>query len=261
MDESCGEPAIELSCISAMELEAHETSGARAPEPIYVPEEVHQAHYFEMVPAEVEESQTEPALSAEDGAAAQSAEESTEQSAAEVTTDVVPDAGDDLQKESSEEAAEEAATTGSAESAEEVPEAQAVPTSGEAAPEVEEEIAAAQVVTEVQEEAAGSPAVNAAAVSMMRIDGSTDHEEHEHGLLDEVEEVEEVEYKFHDKLAALEAIVDADDKLKAAVEKIAQQAERIRLLEARVRGLTNECAMATRLAKSWRLKFERSGKA
>lgn len=82
----------------------------------------------------------------------------------------------------------------------------------------------------------------------------------------ELEEASDEELKatmaeHDDKLAALEAIVDADDKLKAAVEKIAQQAERIRLLEERVRGLTNECAMATRLAKSWRLKFERSGKA
>lgn len=65
----------------------------------------------------------------------------------------------------------------------------------------------------------------------------------------------------NDRLKALEAIVDADDKLKAAVDKITQQAAQIRILQERVRGLTNECAQAIRLAKSWRLKLERSGKA
>lgn len=64
-----------------------------------------------------------------------------------------------------------------------------------------------------------------------------------------------------DEREALQLLMAADDKLAAAHAKILQQAERIRLLEARVLGLTNEAAQAIRLAKSWRLKYERSGKA
>lgn len=66
--------------------------------------------------------------------------------------------------------------------------------------------------------------------------------------------------EHNDKLAALEAIVDADDKLAAAVAENVKLREQNRILQARVLGLTNEAAQAIRLAKSWRLKCERAGK-
>ena len=55
----------------------------------------------------------------------------------------------------------------------------------------------------------------------------------------------------------LQLLLDADEPLAAANARLKEQAARIRLLEERVRGLTNECAAAIRQAKSWRTKFEK----
>jgi len=55
----------------------------------------------------------------------------------------------------------------------------------------------------------------------------------------------------------LQLLLDADEPLAAANARIKEQAAQIRILEERVRGLTNECGAAIRQAKSWRTKFEK----
>lgn len=66
--------------------------------------------------------------------------------------------------------------------------------------------------------------------------------------------------QFEETLAentALQKVVEADDQLAEAAAQIKRlTAENLKLRE-RITGLTNECAEAKRLAKSWRSKFEK----
>lgn len=75
------------------------------------------------------------------------------------------------------------------------------------------------------------------------------------------EELQATMAEHNDRLEALESILEADDKLKALLDENIKLREHNRILTERVRGLANECAQAVRLAKSWRMKYERSGKA
>lgn len=74
-------------------------------------------------------------------------------------------------------------------------------------------------------------------------------------------EVAEAEVAARDDAERVRLILESDNALAAMTEKCKQQAAQIRILEDRVRGLTNEAAHAIRLAKSWRTKFERLEKA
>lgn len=71
------------------------------------------------------------------------------------------------------------------------------------------------------------------------------------------EEVAEAIRAQQDDADAVRLILEADDALAAMTAKCKQQAAQIRILEERVRGLTNEAAQAVRLAKSWRAKCEK----
>ena len=75
------------------------------------------------------------------------------------------------------------------------------------------------------------------------------------------EEIAEAEAAAADDAERVRLILESDNALAAMTEKCKQQAAQIRILEERVRGLTNEAAQAIRLAKSWRTKFERLEKA
>lgn len=75
------------------------------------------------------------------------------------------------------------------------------------------------------------------------------------------EEIAEAEAAAADDAERVRLILESDNALAAMTEKCKQQAAQIRILEERVRGLTNEAAQAIRLAKSWRTKFERMEKA
>lgn len=71
------------------------------------------------------------------------------------------------------------------------------------------------------------------------------------------EEMAEAEKEAEDERARLRLMLDNDAPLAAANERIKQLQAEVALLKARIVGLTNECATATRLAKSWRMKVER----
>lgn len=71
------------------------------------------------------------------------------------------------------------------------------------------------------------------------------------------EEVAEAIRAQQDDAEAVRLILEADDALAAMTAKCKQQAAQIRILEERIRGLTNEAAQAVRLAKSWRAKCEK----
>lgn len=70
-------------------------------------------------------------------------------------------------------------------------------------------------------------------------------------------EIAEAEASAADEAERVRLILESDSALAAMTEKCKQQAAQIRILEERVRGLTNEAAQAVRLAKSWRAKFEK----
>ena len=84
-------------------------------------------------------------------------------------------------------------------------------------------------------------------------------EEHDDGP--SAEELRDAQRAQEDDAKAVQLLLESDDKLAAAMAEIKRQAAHIRILEERVRGLTNEAAQAVRLAKSWRTKFERLEKA
>lgn len=71
------------------------------------------------------------------------------------------------------------------------------------------------------------------------------------------EELAEAEKDAADERARLRLMLDSDAPLAAANDRIKQLQAEVTLLKARIVGLTNECATATRLAKSWRMKVER----
>lgn len=71
------------------------------------------------------------------------------------------------------------------------------------------------------------------------------------------EEIAEAEKEAADEQARMRLLLDNDAPLAAANERIKQLQAEVAVLKARIVGLTNECATATRLAKSWRLKVER----
>lgn len=75
------------------------------------------------------------------------------------------------------------------------------------------------------------------------------------------EEIAEARRSAEDDAEAVRLLLESDDKLAAMTAKVKQQAAQIRILEERVRGLTNEAAQAVRLAKSWRNKYEKLEKA
>lgn len=75
------------------------------------------------------------------------------------------------------------------------------------------------------------------------------------------EEIAEAEAEHKADAERVRLMLESDDALAALAEKCKQQEARIRILEGRVLGLTNQAAEAARLAKSWRMKFERLGKA
>ena len=71
------------------------------------------------------------------------------------------------------------------------------------------------------------------------------------------EEIAEAQRSAEDDAEAVRLLLESDDALAAMTEKCKQQAALIRTLQSRIAGLTNEAAAAIRLAKSWRMKFER----
>ena len=71
------------------------------------------------------------------------------------------------------------------------------------------------------------------------------------------EEIAASQREDADDQKRLQLLLNSDEPLAAANERIKEQAAQIRILEERVRGLTNECAAAIRQAKSWRTKFEK----
>jgi len=75
------------------------------------------------------------------------------------------------------------------------------------------------------------------------------------------EEIAEAMRAQRDDAEAVRLILEADDALAAMTAKCKQQAAQIRILEERIRGLTNEAAQAVRLAKSWRAKCEKLERA
>lgn len=70
-------------------------------------------------------------------------------------------------------------------------------------------------------------------------------------------EIAETEAAAATDAETVRLLLESDDKLAALAEKCKQQAAQIRMLEGRVRGLTNEAGQAVRLAKQWRTKCER----
>lgn len=74
-------------------------------------------------------------------------------------------------------------------------------------------------------------------------------------------EIAEAEHAASDDAEVVRLLLESDDKLAAMTAKCRQQAAQVRILEERVRGLTNEAAQAVRLAKQWRSKFEKLEKA
>jgi hypothetical protein len=75
------------------------------------------------------------------------------------------------------------------------------------------------------------------------------------------EEIAEARRAAEDDAETMRLLLESDDKLAAMTEKCRQQAALIRTLESRIAGLTNEAAQAVRLAKSWRMKYEKLEKA
>jgi hypothetical protein len=75
------------------------------------------------------------------------------------------------------------------------------------------------------------------------------------------EEIAEARKAAEDDAETMRLLLESDDKLAAMTEKCKQQAALIRTLESRIAGLTNEAAQAVRLAKSWRIKYEKLEKA
>lgn len=57
-------------------------------------------------------------------------------------------------------------------------------------------------------------------------------------------------------MLAVELLLSGNEPLAAAMAKVRQLTEQVRVLEERVRGLTGEKAEAVRLAKHWRKKVE-----
>lgn len=75
-----------------------------------------------------------------------------------------------------------------------------------------------------------------------------------HGHLDELAcNLEEAQAEIE----ALHRITDADDQIKAALDEVRRVTEHNRVLEERIRGLTNERNEATKLTRYWKSRAER----
>lgn len=75
------------------------------------------------------------------------------------------------------------------------------------------------------------------------------------------QEMAEAAAAERDDAERVRVLLDSDEPLKAMTERCAQLQAEVRILKARVNGLTNEAAQAVRLAKNWRLKFEKLERA